>query len=151
MQDDRQAEVESGALNRRDLIRDIAVLQVKLVVDGFRDLLLVPVSLIVGLISLVTGGPNPGIEFYELLRLGKRSEKWINLFGAAERMPVEALQERPLPVGDIDEMVTRVESFIVDEYKTGGVTKQAKERLDQALDILHRRVRKQRREDRAQS
>ena len=37
---------------RWTLARDIAVLQAKLVIDGLRDLLLVPASLTVGLVSL---------------------------------------------------------------------------------------------------
>ena len=35
-------------------------------------------------------------------------------------------------------MVSRVENFVVDEYRKGGVTKQAKERLDKAIDSLHK-------------
>ena len=46
------------------LIRDIAVLQVKLIVDGLRDLLLVPASLIAGIVSIVrTDEGKPGNEF----------------------------------------------------------------------------------------
>lgn len=145
MQEETQAGHGAGVASRWDLFRDIAVLQVKLVVDGIRDFALVPVSLVFGFVSLVKGGERPGTEFYELLRVGKRSEKWINLFGAADRAPENLATEQALPVGDIDEMVTRVESFIVEEYKSGGVTKQAKERLDQALDVLHRRVRREQR------
>jgi hypothetical protein len=42
---------------------------------------------------------------------------------------------------DIDELVNRVESFIVDEYKTGGITGQARQRLDRALESLRARRR----------
>ena len=41
--------------DRWTLIRDIGVLQVKLLVDGFRDLLLVPTSIIAGIWSIVGG------------------------------------------------------------------------------------------------
>ena len=54
------------------LIRDVATLQVKLVVDGLRDLILVPASLIAGLVSLVrTEDGKPGPEFYQLVNVGK--------------------------------------------------------------------------------
>jgi hypothetical protein len=47
-------------------------------------------------------------------------------------------------------MVSRVESYVVDEYRRGGVTAQAKERLDKALDLVHKKARRQmRREDEA--
>ena len=141
MQDDSHSANSPQHVSRWTLIRDIAVLQFKLVVDGLRDLILVPVSLIAGLVTLIKGDEHTN-EFYDLLRLGKKSERWINLFGAAERVHGKPDDEDVLPVYDIDELVTRVESFVVEEYKSGGVTRQAKDRLDQAIDGLHRRVRK---------
>lgn len=129
--------------DRWTLIRDVAVFQVKLVFDGFRDLLLLPISLIAGLVSLVNGGGKPSSEFYDLLKVGRRSERWINLFGAASHLHGPQIEEDKFPVEDVDEMVSRVESFVVDEYRRGGVTAQAKERLDSALDLLHRKTRRQ--------
>ena len=38
----------------------------------------------------------------------------------------------------MDELVGRFESFVVDEYQRGGVTKQAKDRIDQALNAIQR-------------
>ncbi len=122
--------------DRWTLIRDIAVFQVKLLVDGLRDLILLPVSLITGLVSLLTGGSTPGPEFYELLRVGRRSERWINLFGAAERIYGIEKDDGYFAAEDIDKLVARVETFVVDEYQKGGVTTQAKERVDQALNRL---------------
>lgn len=136
MHQETNSEDNTRALDRWSLIRDVSVLQVKLVVDGLRDLVLVPVSLIAGLISLVRADSN-GSEFYDLLRLGKKSERWINLFGAVERMPEPEVERVSFPDGDIDAMVTRVESFVVDEYRKGGLTKQAKDRIDKAMDALH--------------
>lgn len=127
--------------DRWTLIRDVAVFQVKVLFDGLRDLLLVPVSLAAGLISLLGGGAGrPGPEFYDLLKLGRRSERWINLFGAAEHLHGPATDEERFPAEDIDQMVSRVESFIVHEYNKGGVTAQAKKRLDTALDAIQKRA-----------
>jgi hypothetical protein len=123
--------------DRWTLIRDILVLQLKLVVDGLRDFILVPVSLVIGIVSLVKGGDSSGSQFYELLRTGRRSERWINLFGAAERVYGPSIDDDRFPTEDIDKMVSRVESFVVDEYSKGGVTRQAKDQLDRALDSLH--------------
>ena len=136
--------------DRWTLIRDVAVFQIKLLFDGFRDLLLLPISLISGIVSLVKGGRKPSSEFYDLLRIGRRSERWINLFGAASHLHGPPSDEDRFPVEDVDEMVSRVESYVVDEYRRGGVTAQAKERLDKALDLLHKKARRQKsREDEA--
>jgi hypothetical protein len=124
--------------DRWTLIRDIVVLQFKLVVDGLRDFILVPISLVVGLVSLIRSDEEGGAAFYELLRAGRRSERWINLFGAADRVQGPSLADDVFPDQDIDELVSRVETFVVDEYSRGGVTSQAKAQLDRALDSLRR-------------
>ncbi len=129
---------ENALPDRWTLIRDILVLQLKLVFDGLRDLILVPISLFVGTLSLLKGGDAKGSEFYQLLRMGRRSERWINLFGAAERVYGPAIANDRFFAEDIDEMVSRVESFVIDEYRKGGVTRQAKDQLDRALISLHK-------------
>jgi hypothetical protein len=126
--------------DRWTLIRDILVLQIKLVFDGIRDFVLVPISFFVGMLSLIKGGPEAGSEFYQLLRMGRRSERWINLFGAAERVYGPSIANDRFPAEDIDEIVSRVESYVVDEYRQGGLTKQAKDQLDRALDSLHKKA-----------
>jgi len=132
-----QRENESSRLR---LVRDIASLQVKLIVDGFRDLLLVPASIVVGIYSLFGRGSRTGEEFYDLLRLGKRSEKWINLFGAAERHRDSAAEDQD---DDIDRMVQRVESFMVDEYRHGRLSGQAREKLEGVISRLQSVARRQ--------
>lgn len=122
------------------LIRDVAVLQVKLVVDGLRDLILVPASLVAGIISLSkTKDGMPGTEFYTLVGVGKQSERWINLFGAYRNAPPEVTEQNHFGAADIDDIVSRVETFVVDEYKRGGVTKQARDRMNKAMDAMRRR------------
>ena len=126
------------------LIRDIAVLQAKLVVDGLRDLILVPTSLIAGIVSLAkTKDGKPGTQFYALVSVGRQSERWINLFGAIRNAPAEVVEARHFGDADIDEIVSRVESFVVDEYKRGGVTSQAKDRFEKAMEAMRLRRRKE--------
>jgi hypothetical protein len=91
------------------LVRDSLVFQFKLLVDGTRDLLLVPVSLIATVVSLVAGPGKHGLDFYSVLRFGKRTEHWIDLFGAAERD--EAEDSRP---GSLDAIVDELEAQILD-------------------------------------
>ena len=132
-------EKEPGA-ERWVMLRDLGVLQVKLIVDGLRDLVLVPLSLVAGVVSLASSKDNrPGPQFYQLLTWGKQSEVWINLFGAVENSPEKIQQSTPFGERDIDDIVGRLESFVVDEVKRGGVTTQAKERLDKILDAVQRK------------
>ena len=122
------------------LIRDIAVLQVKLIVDGLRDFLLVPASLVAGIISLSRSrAGRPGNEFYSLISVGKQSERWINLFGALRNAPPEVVSRDSFGTSDMDDIVARVESFVVDEYRRGGVTAQARDRIEKAMQAMRRR------------
>lgn len=121
-------------LNRRTLVRDVAVFQFKLIVDGLRDLVLVPVSLIAGIVSFVSARDDvPGSQFYELLEVGKQSEHWIDLFGALRNAPPEVRNRVRFPEENMDQILDRIETFVVDEEKRGGITAQARERLERAL------------------
>ena len=67
--------------SRLQLLWDVLVFQFKLVADGLRDVLLSPVSIISAVMGLLAGGDRPDRYFRQVLRLGRRSEIWINLFG----------------------------------------------------------------------
>ncbi|MEQ8692080.1 MAG: hypothetical protein RIC89_14750 [Pseudomonadales bacterium] len=67
--------------SRITLIWEVLVLQVKLVADGLRDVMLVPLSLGAALLGLIAGGNDPGRLYRKVMLLGRRSERWINLFG----------------------------------------------------------------------
>jgi len=122
------------------LIRDLAVLQVKLIVDGFRDVVLLPASLIAAALSLGRSENGvPGPQFYRLLAVGKQSEHWINLFGALENAPDGIDESSAFGDKGIDDIVSTVESFVVEEYRRGGVTAQAKSRIDEALEKMRKK------------
>ena len=124
------------------LLRDLAVLQVKLIVDGFRDIVLLPASIIAALISFSrTEDGTPGPQFYNLLAVGKESENWINLFGALKNADHRVDEANAFGNADMDDIVSKVENFVVDEYKRGGVTAQAKSRIDEALKKMQRKKR----------
>jgi hypothetical protein len=122
------------------LIRDLAVLQVKLIVDGFRDLVLLPASIVAAILSLAQSNNGvPGPQFYRLLVMGKQSEHWIDLFGALRNAPADVDRNESFDVVNLDDIVGNVEKFVVDEYRRGGVTAQAKARIDAALNAMRRK------------
>ena len=128
------------ALDNWTLIRDVAVLQFKLVVDGLRDFLLVPVSLIAGIVSLTSGHKGvPGSQFYQLLSIGKQSENWIDLFGAMRNAPPDLAEQVHFPNANMDDILDNIETFVRDEERRGGMTTQARERLERVLRGLQNR------------
>lgn len=127
-------------LTHRVLLRDVAVFQFKLIVDGLRDLALVPVSLFAGLLSLVSGKDGtPNSQFYDLLEMGKQSEEWIDLFGAMRHAPAGLRQRVHFPDARMDDILDNIEAFVISEEKRGGMTAQARERFERALRGLQDR------------
>lgn len=125
--------------DRMELIKDIIGFQFKLVVDGMRDFILVPVSLLVGFVSLVKPGDYPGTGFYTLLRAGKNSEHLINLFSAADKLQdtdPDLSEKLAGDIQDIDALINKVEHFAKNEYNSGGLTQKAREHLDQVINSL---------------
>ena len=114
------------------MLADLLTFQVKLVVDGLRDLIMSPISLVAGILGLVTRPSNPGKYFYDALRWGKQTEQWIDLFGAIRHDVND-------PARGLDEWIRKVESAVAEQYEKGGITRRAKEGFDEAVEKLHRR------------
>ena len=131
-----ETSLETSGRDRWTLIRDVGLLQVKLIVDGFRDLLLVPASLVAGIISVFSSEPEEQTAFYRIVCIGKQSEKWINLFSAYDNAPQSLKDEYEFERAGIDDLVDKVETFVVNEYQNGGVTATARQHLEKALNEL---------------
>ena len=130
-------DLPSAPVDRWTLIRDLLVFQLKLVLDGTRDVLLSPISLIAGLADLVVGGDRASRYFYDVLHLGRRSERWIDLFGAAARVEPPDIPISPAEEARVDALLQKAERVLADQVEGGGVTAQAKDAIDRALDTLH--------------
>ena len=126
---------------RWDLIRDLVVFQIKLAIDALRDIVMSPISIVAGLLDLILEGDRPR-HLYRVLLFGRQTERWINLFGEANRVDTGSL-----PTGDgdpsdsLDTIVGQVEEMIVQEYERGGVTASAKAAIDRSLDAISGRQR----------
>jgi hypothetical protein len=68
-------------VSRLGLLWDVLVFQFKLLMDGARDVLLSPLSIIAAVYGILAGGDRPDRAFRRLLVFGRRTEVWINLFG----------------------------------------------------------------------
>ena len=139
----KEIEYVSPTPDRWTLIRDLAVFQGKLFLDGLMDVILSPVSLVLGFIDLITGGPRGGDRFYRLLHFGRRTDNWINLFGDADRVfktrRTTYTRERGL-----DEIVDHLEDLVRRQHEKGGVTAAAKDTIDEAIDRLQTNLRMRR-------
>ncbi|MEL7312089.1 MAG: hypothetical protein AAFN07_11295, partial [Pseudomonadota bacterium] len=96
-------------VSKSQLIRDLVVFQIKLFIDGLRDVILIPVSFGAAILSLLKAGDKAGSEFYEVVAFGRQTEKSINLFEAADRIGTTADQD---DIPELDGLVEDVESYV---------------------------------------
>jgi hypothetical protein len=109
---------------RFPVLRDVIVFQVKLLVDGLRDLLLSPVSIIAAFIDLLVPGDDGGKRFYGVVHFGRRTEQWINLFGMAEKHDPEA------PPAGIDVVLAELERLVRDPARRDEARARAQELVE---------------------
>jgi hypothetical protein len=64
------------------LIRDLFILQLKLWMDGIKDIVLSPLSIGAAALDILRGPTPDGHRLYKVLRLGERYDLWLNLYGA---------------------------------------------------------------------
>jgi hypothetical protein len=122
---DHSPEPETSPHNHWALLRDLLAFQVKLGLDGLRDLALIPVSIVAFIAGVIVHPSTPGIYFYKLLSLGRQSDRWINLFG-----------EHHSDHSQADNYVSKVETAVVNQYQKGGLVKQITDRTDEVISNL---------------
>jgi len=118
--------------NPWQLLRDVVVFQLRLAMDGLRDVVLSPVSILSAVYGLITQPDDPGKYFNRLLRFGRRTDVWINLFGASARYR----DDNP---ASSDAYIKKLEDLLVGEYQKGGLVRNLKDRTDGILGRLGQR------------
>lgn len=66
------------------VLRDLGIFQIKLFLDGLKDLVLAPLSIGAAALDIMFPGERTGHRFYMVIALGEKFDGWLNLFGAAE-------------------------------------------------------------------
>lgn len=67
-------------------VRDFFIFQLKLVIDGLKDLAIFQVSIAAIVLDILAGrGRRPRL-FYSVLKLSERFDHWLNLHGVSERL-----------------------------------------------------------------
>ncbi|MGH7475578.1 MAG: hypothetical protein ACRELD_04760 [Longimicrobiales bacterium] len=72
------------------LIRDLFIFQLKLWLDGLKDLVLAPISIGALVLDILAGRGLNGYRLYNVLRAGERFDRWLSLYSAAKAAPASA-------------------------------------------------------------
>ena len=141
MRPEEKPRPESGATANADerwkFLRDVAVFQLKMVIDNLRDFALIPVSLGAALLDLFFKGEREGALFYRVLRWGAHSERMIDVYSAIEQHEKPAVH----PGYTIDAVVARIERVVVRECEKGGTAASIKTAMDRVIDQVHNETR----------
>jgi len=105
--------------NERILLRDLAIFQLKLFLDGLKDIILAPVSIGAAAIDLMLPGERQGHRFYAVMRMGERYDRWLSLFSAANRAAGSDDGLFGPERADRDTMLGRIESMLFDKMEDG--------------------------------
>ncbi len=162
-QDNAGAEFQSGQGNTEpnthwSLLGRLIAFQFKLAMDGLRDLLLSPVSIGFVLYGIVVQRDQPEKYFERLMRFGRDTDKFINLFGdkhansttqtdlteTDEDTSLVAIDTENTRSRTSDDYVRKLESLILSEYKKGGVISELKQSTDGILEKLQSKAERSR-------
>jgi hypothetical protein len=71
--------------SRRQFIRDVLVLQLKLLAGNVHNFILIPATLAAAFLDLIFKSGGHGARFYRVLEWGRRAEEEIGLYRALDR------------------------------------------------------------------
>lgn len=123
--------------SRSEVIYDTLVLQLKLIVDGLRDLMLMPLVLIASLYGIIMHTKNPGRYLYRLLSYGRASEKWIGLFDEAEKDHMDPVD---LKHNSFEELIKKTQTAFESKYINDEKKQRLVAKLNGALDDINTKI-----------
>jgi len=128
-----EEEHEAGRVRRPHprwrIVRDVAVLQLKLFIGNVHNLLLMPVCLFAAALDILFKNRRDEALLYKTLAWARHFEERIGLYSALHGDP-----HNPPEKYSIDALIARVENAIKHDYERGGTTASMKAAADKALD-----------------
>jgi len=92
------------------LIRAVALLQLKLLLNTARDLVLIPLALAAALVDLIQLKAHEPQYFRKVLRVGEHSDRWIDMWYSNH-------DAQETPRENVDMLLSRVEEVVRDREK----------------------------------
>ncbi len=99
--------------SRWRLASDLGVFELKLAIDGLKDIVLAPLAVAAALADMVMPAKNRGMLLRAVIRIGERFEAWLNLYGVGRRSETRSV----LDEGGSDVIVDYIESTALDLHR----------------------------------
>ena len=118
--------------SRLHLLWAVVVFQFKLALDGLRDVVMAPISVVAALFGLLFGGNDPGQYYRKVLRFGRRTEIWLNLF------------DHPRKSGTSDELIEPIRERVMEQAGQSPWVNEIGSELNRSLDQVGEALARQR-------
>ncbi|HEY4126065.1 MAG TPA: hypothetical protein VGM36_15690 [Rhizomicrobium sp.] len=117
------------------IVKDVGVLQLKLLIGNIHNFLMMPVCLFAGALDILFKNRRDEAWLYKTLAWARHFEERIGLYSALHEDP-----HNPPEKYSIDALIARVEHAIKQDYEKGGTTASMKAAADKALDRVAARA-----------
>ncbi|MFQ5746985.1 MAG: hypothetical protein ACE5HF_07160 [Gemmatimonadota bacterium] len=97
---------------RAVLLRDLVIFELKLSLDGLKDVFLAPLAVLAAVLDLLAEGPRFGHRFYSVVKAGERFDLWLNLYGPAAQAASQ--DEGLFGTAGSDRLIDRLEEIARD-------------------------------------
>lgn len=111
------------------IVRDVALLQIKLLINNVHNFLLMPVALLAAALDILFKNRRDEAWLYKTLAWGRHFEERIGLYNALRDDP-----HNPPEKYSVDAVIARVENAIKKNYESGGTLATMKAAADRALE-----------------
>ena len=99
--------------SRWRLAGDLGVFELKLAIDGLKDIVLAPLAVAAVLADMVMPEESRGIFLRAVIRIGGRFEAWLTLYGVGRKSEARSI----LDEGGSDVIVDYIESTALDLHR----------------------------------
>lgn len=106
--------------SNRVVIRDLLIFQLKLLLDGLADVVIAQIALIAFLTDLLFPGGRKGARFYAVMARAERFDRWLSLYGAADRADVEEDGLFGASQAGADSLLGKLEAFVTGRWEVDG-------------------------------
>lgn len=73
----------ANGTHRAVIIRDLIIFQIKLLLDGVKDVVVSPVAIGAAALDVLFPTARRGYRFYSVIRMAETFDRWLNLYGAS--------------------------------------------------------------------
>ena len=100
--------------SRSVTLRDFAIFQLKLALDGFKDMIVFTLSIVAIVLDFIAGrGERPRL-FYSVMRTSERFDAWLNLHGTIQKLDESGGEDGLFGASDAgsDSLIGQIEQLV---------------------------------------